>query len=1444
MSYQDQEYHKIINQMRADATLGAKKPIDTSLPSILWEIDTKITAEQSILQTLFTAENTAKICQADIEEQKKIYDNLIANIDQEEEKQLVSDKRNRQEQIENLQKQIFDIKKSLTEGKECAIKEAIFQYQTQEKELINSHIVIHQSKLKEYKAMLAGIDKILNSYKISYNKDVESLEIEKSSLTSEVLWGLIKTINEEMHEIVNSNENTISSIKGKINQLSTTKKIVGATVLGLSTALFAPAAILASGVTVASVGKTNSFKKEQLEVSALALVRTRKSIEELIKETEKESSELPSLNYLKKELEQSLQEIKDSYQVNIEELKIKNQSLVKKLESLNSTEVENAIKELMQNKREKETDQFNIQTRGLQDRLNDCNNHIEKTKRLLQQRQNKIPNIFNTYAEDLEKTIKGYKDSNGNKILGSKEILNKFRKYSLLARANIDENTPLTDELRERNPLRYKQIEYDRNVLKKQRDTLFVELQQFYNQGQDENFWLNRYKADNQNENAVYILDESKIHLGELKTKYSSMVKDQDLKEQIFADNWDNGSVLFTYNSDKEYTYITNFVKNIIQQTSAILTPSNLQVNIISETITTEFNDICVNTNTFDKFNRLVKNRNYISAIDPAEIENELKDINLRINKMQKNDLVGGMSFKELIKAKRAIFSTTRPYVINVIVLDNANSKFLDICKTSKSTGVINYIIARKDTIIKKNENNEDEKDLKKQYEIQDNLRNQLKYCSAIVELDEIDYEKNIVHLNEFVYSTSKCRPFKYYPKGKDEVSRNREHLENRVKKSFGKASNLNIIDFILDVLGDDLWSKCADKHIELYFGYLDGDMAKPFPVILESDSKPHMFLGGTTGGGKSVTLAFMTDILKLTYSPKELVIYYFDFKVVEVGIHREPYKWTSAKSLSGSKEPDYVKSLLDAVLAEMNNRNEKYFERLGAKDFAGYRKKQREKVKELIEKGYPERAKKVPYYPRILVIIDEYVAGITEDTKEFMQYATEQIARLARSCGMNFLAVSQDPGGKIPSNIFELFAVRACTKATKPVSKEIMKSDFCGRQENQFLGFLGVNDSGIGDEDRNMQYLVPYASEDDTRLITKLVYDKCMQEDPSMIIDSVNYDDNSLFLMNDLNKYLEHNITEPGTIYLGEKVFFMEKFEPANVKLTNGSNQNIVLLTSNDDDKIAFIKSVLASINDCKEESKILFMYSKDKYDKFNPEKYLDKPEKKCISGYDKIRNMSYLEMVNKFPIDRDLLETYTPMTKDIEFRENLNLSAMFESDEDVYYEPSLYMSETDYLERPTSYNKINTPEDKSFTGFIYNNFTNLIEYQKTILPEVNFIKSDLPKLYIFLIDPEKDKNVMTDRFFNNKEFISLVASLGDYNIHIITVTSKGMIASAPIFNYVAVLNSSQEEIFNISGASKHLKNLSKDMGKCLDIVTITNSFKYKPIKDEKRELLPWEVD
>ncbi len=80
----------------------------------------------------------------------------------------------------------------------------------------------------------------------------------------------------------------------------------------------------------------------------------------------------------------------------------------------------------------------------------------------------------------------------------------------------------------------------------------------------------------------------------------------------------------------------------------------------------------------------------------------------------------------------------------------------------------------------------------------------------------------------------------------------------------------------------DMTWEGNADKFIDFYPGYLNGDPTQFKPYTLGNEGNVHAIGVGTSGAGKSVFLNHIINTICRKYSPKQVELWLCDFKGVE----------------------------------------------------------------------------------------------------------------------------------------------------------------------------------------------------------------------------------------------------------------------------------------------------------------------------------------------------------------------------------------------------------------------------------------------------------------------------------------------------------------------------------------------------------------------------------
>lgn len=429
----------------------------------------------------------------------------------------------------------------------------------------------------------------------------------------------------------------------------------------------------------------------------------------------------------------------------------------------------------------------------------------------------------------------------------------------------------------------------------------------------------------------------------------------------------------------------------------------------------------------------------------------------------------------------------------------------------------------------------------------------------------------------------------------------------------------------------DGYWEGNCEKTISLYFGYVEGDKSVIQPTILDETSKPHIFLAGTTGGGKSNTLGVVVNVLKMMYSPEDIEVVYFDFKVVEVALHAAPYKMPHCSAMCGSSESEYLISLLNYVNGEMDRRYDMN-KQMGTSKLSELREVQQKAKQKIIDKANRvefkihklkrtnpnseqikelereladllREADNVEITPRMLLLVDEAAQAFqTEDDNLKMKVKSifVRLGQLARAAGIHMCLVSQD-ADKMPSALFDLLAIRGCTVAPKTISKNVMRNDFCAKPENQFQGFFGINANG-GNEEDNIQYVVPYNNPDDATKVLSKVADALCVSQHKRSRDAVIFSDDEVYSNEQFDKWMIDNQDklDGRNIYLGEGVYFQKEFSPHRIRINTEQRSGLSIISTTTEVLNNMTRVVLKNLQ---EHAYIYPVYCKEIPDMFTPE-------------------------------------------------------------------------------------------------------------------------------------------------------------------------------------------------------------------------------------------------
>ena len=274
---------------------------------------------------------------------------------------------------------------------------------------------------------------------------------------------------------------------------------------------------------------------------------------------------------------------------------------------------------------------------------------------------------------------------------------------------------------------------------------------------------------------------------------------------------------------------------------------------------------------------------------------------------------------------------------------------------------------------------------------------------------------------------------------------------------------------------GSPIWTKTSAKGLDLGFGYKNGDKRYLSEYFLGDNtdfSGPHMVIGGTSGGGKSVCVNNLLFNIMMGYSPYEVNLYMIDAKIAEFRKYAANGICPHIKAIGATSDTSYVISLLQELNALMLKLN-KLFGSVGVSNLKDFRK-----VTGLT-------------LPRILVIVDEYqlqyeLATTKEGDLLTSQY--NQFCTAGRSAGIHLVLCSQSFLSELKSKLFHNMRLRACLTCDIKTSEGILGNPIASKGVP--IGQLHINIAADQSVEKTEMFKVPYQNDKDFTNQNKFLVD------------------------------------------------------------------------------------------------------------------------------------------------------------------------------------------------------------------------------------------------------------------------------------------------------------------------------------------------------------------
>jgi S-DNA-T family DNA segregation ATPase FtsK/SpoIIIE len=171
--------------------------------------------------------------------------------------------------------------------------------------------------------------------------------------------------------------------------------------------------------------------------------------------------------------------------------------------------------------------------------------------------------------------------------------------------------------------------------------------------------------------------------------------------------------------------------------------------------------------------------------------------------------------------------------------------------------------------------------------------------------------------------------------------------------------------------------------------------------VVADLASMPHLLIAGTTGSGKSVSIAALTTCLVMNNTPEDLRIVMIDPKMVEL------VRFNGLPHLYGKVETglERILGVLRWTVSEMDRRY-KLLETSRSRNIDTYNRKMRKK-----RDSEP--------LPHIVVMIDE-LADLMMSAPEQTEPALVRLAQMARATGIHMVVATQRPSTDVVTGLIK----------------------------------------------------------------------------------------------------------------------------------------------------------------------------------------------------------------------------------------------------------------------------------------------------------------------------------------------------------------------------------------------------------------------------------------
>lgn len=349
---------------------------------------------------------------------------------------------------------------------------------------------------------------------------------------------------------------------------------------------------------------------------------------------------------------------------------------------------------------------------------------------------------------------------------------------------------------------------------------------------------------------------------------------------------------------------------------------------------------------------------------------------------------------------------------------------------------------------------------------------------------------------------------------------------------------------------GTPMWFESACKEAYFRPGFDNMD-ARHIAKTHFDNEYIHMFLGGASGQGKSVTLNALLGGMLYEYAPWELEIHMSDAKITEFKKYGIGPHIPHISTIAATEDADFVLSVLHKADDEMHMRS-KAFGSLSVSNLKEFHKKT----------GL--------VLPRVIIVMDEVESTFKTAGRRAQELSDliDSFARLGRSAGYHLLMATQNMSSDIPKSAVGQIRIRACLGSNEATSEAVLSNK--GAMYNYGrVGRLILNTEVMngGDTKRhNVTYQTPYLKDEDFPKEMLFLHNKGVEVGFERHLDF--YDEEARTTVAEFENVIDSSFKKErpsvDTVFLGYPAFVLDEPDGIlKIRLDHRDIENILICST-----------------------------------------------------------------------------------------------------------------------------------------------------------------------------------------------------------------------------------------------------------------------------------------